>query len=329
MKILYVGLLYNYGNQSEGYSYEHYNLEAGLKDCRDRGLFQVDFLYPDHEAGSLYRRANELVLSGGYDAIFHVAFNESLDFPESAAKLALKKDIPVVQWDCDASWRFATWIAQRKNRVSHFITTHAKTVPWYEKNGMNVIKSQWGGSPLYRRDENAVKKYDVTFVGQKHGQYNTPEGMRFVRAEIIDALMCAGINVDLFGHYWDGYKNWHGYVTNFHDMVQVFNESKICLNLSNPWHVGTLPQIKGRHFEIPQTGGFQLCTPADDLKSYFVPDDEIVIVDTVEDMVGRIQYFLEHDKERQDIAAAGYARMLQEHQWDKRFENIFKEVGVL
>jgi spore maturation protein CgeB len=278
--------------------------------------------------GNIYGVANELILTGDYDAVFHVAFNESLDFPESAAKMALKKDIPVIQWDCDASWRFGTWILPRKERVSHFITTHAQTVPWYQKHGMNAIKSQWGGSPLYKNTA-VPPEYDVTFIGQKHGQYNGPQGTRFVRAEIVDALMSADIKVDLFGNYWDGYSNWHGYITDFHKMLRVFNSSKICLNLSNPWHVGTMPQIKGRHFEIPQTGGFQLCTPADDLENYFEPDKEIVIVNSIEDMVEKIHYYLEHNDERQAIAQAGNDRMLKDHQWEHRFEQIFKEVGVL
>lgn len=324
MKILYVGLLYNYGKQEEGFSYEHFNLEAGFKDCADRGMFEVDYLYPD-ECKDLARTASELVIDGDYDAIFHVAFNESLDLPEGAAKLALRKDMPVIQWDCDTSWRFQSWIAPRKDRVSHFVTTHSRTVEWYQKFGMNVIRSQWGGSPYYHPQE-VDAKYDVTFVGQKHGRM--PDG-RFLRSEIIDSIMAAGINIDLFGNYWDGYENWHGYQTNFHDMIRAFTESKICLNLSNPWHHGSMPQIKGRHFEIPQTGRLQVCTPADDLASYFEDGKEIVIAKDQGELLAKLRYYLENDEEREQIAAAGRTRMLAEHQWHHRFEHIFKEVGIL
>lgn len=324
MRILYVGLLYNYGKKEEGFSYEHFNIEAGIRDCADRGLFDVDVLYPD-ECNNLSASALELIIENSYDAVFHVAFNEALDFPEQAAKMALSKDIPVIQWDCDSSWRFPSWIAPRKNRVSHFVTTHSKTIEWYQKFGMNVIRSQWGGSPYYH-PHGGEKKYDVTFVGQKHGR--KPNG-RFLRAELIDLIMDAGIQVDLFGNYWDGYPNWHGYLTNFHDMIDVFDQSRICLNLSNPWHHGTMPQIKGRHFEIPQIGRLQVCTPADDLQSYFDYDKEIVVANTADELVEKLHYYLEHPDERETIAAAGRERMLKEHQWHHRFEYIFKEVGIL
>lgn len=327
MKVLYVGLLYNYGKKEEGFSYEHFNLEAGLKDCVERGMFEVDYLYPD-ECENIGHSAIEMLIGEDYDAIFHVAFNESLDFPESAAKMALRKDIPVIQWDCDTSWRFESWIAPRKNRVSHFVTTHSRTLEWYQKNGMNAIRSQWGGSPYYH-PQDVEQQYDVSFVGQKHGQFQQGNVMKYWRAEVVDAIMNAGIKLDLFGNYWDGYENWHGYQTDFHAMIRAFAESKICLNLSNPWHHGSMPQIKGRHFEIPQIGRLQVCTPADDLASYFEADKEIVIAKNDGELVEKLRYYLEHPEEREKIAAAGRARMLKEHQWHHRFEHIFKEVGVL
>lgn len=321
MKILYCGLLYNYGKQNEGFSYEHMNIEAGFKDCEQRQLFDVDYIHPDssYDLDDVISRIHE------YDAIFSVAFNESLDLPESVAKLALKQDIPVIQFDCDSSWRFQHWILPRKNRVSHFVTTHSATMLWYQQHGMKVIKSQWAGSPLYK-SEDLEKIYDISFIGQKHGRM--PDG-RFLRAEVINSFIAAGLPVDLFGNYWDGYESWHGYMTNFKDIIRVFNQSRICLNLSNPWHHGTMPQIKGRHFEIPQTGGFQLCTPADDLESYFIEDKEIVVARSVQELVEKARYYLDHATEREAIAKAGHERMLQEHQWHHRFNALFKEVGIL
>lgn len=321
MRILYVGLLYNYGKREEGFSYEHMNIEAGFTEYCKANNIEDCYYYPDSDTWSL----DMMVERFNYDAIFHVAFNESLDLFEGIAKLALRQGIPVIQWDCDSSWRFGSWILPRKDRVSHFVTTHSATVPWYEQNGMKVIKSQWAGSPLYRSNSRP-KIYDCSFVGQKHGQM--PNG-RFLRSEIIDAMMKAGIKIELVGNYWDGYSNWHGYATDFKTIIEVFDSSKVCLNLSNPWHHGTMPQIKGRHFEIPQVGSLQISTPADDLGSYFIEGKEIVIASSVDELIEKTKYYIEHDIERELIANAGRQRMLAEHQWSHRFSNIFKQVGLL
>ena len=335
IRIAYVGLAYNYGKAEEGASYEANNIEAGFREwSENRDDVEVTCYHPDRESGNkmpvkaplMWDLMRERIDDEKLDAIFHVAFNETLDLPEDIAKMALERDIPVIQWDCDSSWRFENWVLPRKHRVSHFVTTHSNTVPWYKQHGMKVIRSQWGGSPLYVPAPDSEKIYDVSFVGQKHGQL--PNG-KFWRQEIVEAIRNAGIDIHLFGNYWDGQPNWHGYLTDFNDMLEVFQRSKICLNLSNPWHIETLPQIKGRHFEIPQVGSLQVSTPADDLERYFVPDKEIVLASTPSQLITKLRYYLSNDKDREKVAAAGHERMIQEHQWHHRLDAVFKEVGIL
>lgn len=320
MKILYIGLGWDYGNKEQGHSYEYHNIEAGMRECAEAGMFDLEVLHPDDMEKDQLRQemANRILCTAPVDAIFHVPFNEHLDVPHEMMRLAAIKDIPRIEWDCDASWRFNNFIVGRRELYSHFVTTHSSTIGWYQSYGMNVIRSQWGGSPLYKRDQSVEKIYDVTFIGQKHG----------VRPKIVSAIRDAGISLHLFGNYWDGYPDSHGYIT-FEKMVSVFQQSRICLNMSNPWHVGTLEQIKGRHFEIPQLGGFQLSTPADDLESYFEDGKEIAIARTLPELIEKIRYYLDRQDEREAIAEAGYQRTLKEHQWKHRFEHIFKEVGVL
>ena len=50
MKLLYSGLKYNYGKKEEGYSYEWNNLEAGIRDCVDKGLFEATYWHPDEDS---------------------------------------------------------------------------------------------------------------------------------------------------------------------------------------------------------------------------------------------------------------------------------------
>lgn len=327
IRIAYVGLRWNYGKQEEGLSYEANNVQAGFEHwAANRDDIEVTYHYPDWHPSDGFAKLQAAIMSDQVDAIFHVAFNETMDLELRLARMAMLKDIPVIQWDCDSSWRFHNWVLPRKERVSHFVTTHSNTVDWYKENGLNVIRSQWAGSPLYKPDNFKGKKYDVSFIGQKHGQL---EDGTFWRQKVIEEIRNAGIDIHLFGNYWDGQPNWHGYLTDFEQMLDVFQTSKICLNLSNPWHINTLPQIKGRHFEIPQVGTLQVSTPADDLERYFVPDEEIVIADSVQTLIEKLQYYLANDEEREKIAAAGHARMQKDHQWSQRLQAIFEEVGVL
>jgi spore maturation protein CgeB len=318
---MYAGLVYDYGDRAKGYSYEHNNIEAGLSDCQDRGMIELSCFYIDAMRQTSGREGSnrwleEQIRNKTFDVLFYVAFNESHDIPANLLLLCREFGIKTVQWDCDSSWRFHNWILPRKDLFDYFVTTHSQAVPWYQANGMKVIHSQWAGSPYYRPGTGA-KKYDVTFIGQKHG----------IRPQIIAALRQRGIKIDLFGNYWDGYDDWHGYLTDFGSMLEVFQSSKVCLNLSNPWHVGTMPQIKGRHFEIPQCGAFQISTPADNLHSYFEPNKEIVIANDIEELASKLTHYVANDGEREAIAKAGYERMQREHQWHHRFKEILSVIG--
>jgi spore maturation protein CgeB len=87
-------------------------------------------------------------------------------------------------------------------------------------------------------------------------------------------------------------------------------------------------QIKGRNFEVPGCGGFLLTGRAENLDQYYADGKEIVIFDHPDDLIMKIRYFLEHEDERAAIARAGYERTIREHTYARRFEAIFRQIGL-
>ena len=87
-------------------------------------------------------------------------------------------------------------------------------------------------------------------------------------------------------------------------------------------------QIKGRNFEVPGCGGFLLTSNADDLEMYYEPDQELVCFDGISDLTDKIKYYLAHEDERAAIAQRGYERTLRDHTYARRFEEIFKRIGL-
>ena len=144
--------------------------------------------------------------------------------------------------------------------------------------------------------------------------------------KVIKKLLQKGIKVETWGYGWE-----RGRVE-LAKMIQIFNISKINLNLSNSYSnifrfwEKRRDQIKGRNFEIQGCGGFQLSSYVDDIESYFKLDQEIVCFRGENELVEKIQFYLEHDKERVAIAKAGYRRVLKEHTYELRFKKIFNHV---
>ncbi|WP_422056510.1 CgeB family protein [Sphingomonas sp.] len=73
-----------------------------------------------------------------------------------------------------------------------------------------------------------------------------------------------------------------------------------------------------RTFEIPAAGGFMLHIDNDEVRSLFVPGEEIDIFADTASLCARIGYYLDHDDDRRRIAAAGHARCVPAYSLDAR-----------
>ena len=358
LSILYIGMKYDYGFPERGFSFEHWNFYDSLVRMGHEVLY-FDFMTLNKDLGrhKMNRRLEEIVQVEKPEILFSILFENELD-REVIGRISSSTDTVTINWFPDDHWRFESFSRHWAPQFNWVVTTSERALPKYEAIGYrNVIKSQWGfNKALYRRLDMPMK-YDVTFVGQPHGD----------RRSVVDALRRSGINVEVWGNGWET-----GRIEQ-ENMIQVFNQSRINLNLSNASTAGSsrrvpkgvvqtrallgkalelsglgrrakawlrsrldsraeqisLPdQIKARNFEIPGCGGFQLTGKSENLEDYFEVDDEIVCFSDIDELVEKVHHYLNHDDERQAIAAAGHARALRDHSYEKRFEEIFARMGV-
>jgi spore maturation protein CgeB len=143
-------------------------------------------------------------------------------------------------------------------------------------------------------------------------------------------LIKDGINVKVFGRDWEK-DTW----ISQEEMVRIFNQSKINLNLSNSISYDTAfllhsvkslkaikqiyllrktkEQVKGRHYEISACGGFQLSYYVPGLNFVYEIDKEIAVYEDARTIADEIKFFLKEDKLRNRIAGQGYLRSHKDH----------------
>jgi len=149
--------------------------------------------------------------------MFTVLFTDELD-PAVIREISENTDTVTLNWFCDDHWRFETYSRYWVPCFNWVITTANSALPKYARLGQtNVIKSQWACNQFLYRKLDLPLEHDVTFVGQPHGN----------RQEIIQALRDAGINVQVWGSGWESGR------LSQEEMIRVFNQSRINLNLSN------------------------------------------------------------------------------------------------
>lgn len=328
MNILYLALKYDYGDPARGYSFEHFNFYDTLVNVGHQVTY-FDFASELQERGkvAMNMRLLDIVKSEKPDLLFCVLFRDELDI-DTMKRISFGTDTVTFNWFCDDHWRFDNFSRYWAPAFNWVSTTAKSALPKYKAIGYtNVIKTQWACNHFLYGPVDCAKRYDVSFVGQPHGN----------RPEVIATLRKRGIDVKTWGHGWDT-----GRLTQ-EQMIQVFSESRVNLNLSNAstggdgpfgWRrwVGRGPslssQIKGRNFEIPGCRAFLLTDLAEDLGTYYELGREVAVCERHHALADHIRGYLERDAEREAVASAGYARTVAEHTYEKRFHEIFRTMSL-
>jgi len=325
VKILYVAAKYDYGDPLRGFSFEHQNFYDTLLHTGQEIIY-FDFLteYQQRGKGAMNDRLLDIARVEKPELLFSVLTQEQLDI-DVIRYISRHTDTTTFNWFCDDHWRFENFSSRWAPAFNWVSTTAASALPKYHRIGYaNVVKTQWACNHFSYRHLDVESQYDATFVGQPHGS----------RKNVIAALRNAGVTVGAWGHGWEAGR------LEQEEMIKVFNQSRINLNLSNastrtdwkrwsPWHRSqTVQQIKGRNFEIPGCGGFLLTGTAENLNEYYMPDREVITFEDTDDLVRKARFYLVHETERQQIAEAGYRRTLAEHTYERRFHHIFQTIGL-
>ena len=121
---------------------------------------------------------------------------------------------------------------------------------------------------------------------------------------------------------FDGVTN-KGKVDYYDEMPLVFKASDINLNI-------TLRSIKKgiplRNLDIMGCGGFLLTNYQEDMLRFFEPGVDFVYYESREDMLAKVQYYLEHENERRAIAQSGYEKVKAQHTYEHRLKAIIDTV---
>ncbi|MDT3695092.1 MAG: glycosyltransferase [Ignavibacterium sp.] len=333
-KALIAILKYDYGVESRGYSFEYNNIYLPVCSLlKQSNVILFDFFSELKSLGrsGMNKKLKEIVIDEKPDfALFALFENE---FDEDTIS-SLRDYTKTISYFIDDPWR-VEFAKHWRKYFNYFSTPDYYTYQKYLLDNItNVIYSPFGFNPDIYKKLDLEKCYDVSFVGN----YSP------FRRWIIDSLRKKGINVNVYGRNWGKYGKW----VSQDDVVRIFNQSKINLNLSNAvyydvkyllhsafsikdWKELLLlkknkEQVKGRHFEINACGAFQL--------SYFVPglnliyeiDKEIAVFESVNHLADEINFFLNNDSLRNSIAEAGYKRSLTDHSSIQYLDNLIKKV---
>ncbi|MBI5558949.1 MAG: glycosyltransferase family 1 protein [Deltaproteobacteria bacterium] len=134
--------------------------------------------------------------------------------------------------------------------------------------------------------------------------------LTLMKIKPVKFLLDHGVAVALFGNNWEKYYNFKGAakgpVVNGSSLNRVMNESKITLsfNPSVTYHMRAPETIAAACFMISgrvKEDTISLC-------DFFVEGEEVVLVEDEFELLEKVHYFLENEKEREFVAQKAYNR---------------------
>ncbi len=113
------------------------------------------------------------------------------------------------------------------------------------------------------------------------------------------------------------------------ELPKLYSKYAISLSSTEARNTGILNNpvsiINLRSFEIPMSGGLQICAYSEELASYFEEDKEIIFYRTEKEFIEKVNYYLNNENVeiRKEMKLLARKRAQNEHTWFCRFKNIF------
>jgi len=240
--------------------------------------------------------------------------------PETLLQIKeISPNTKVIHFFGDDEWRFEDWSRYYVPFFDYCLVTERDTSE-YKKDKIKNVYSLLGINPERFKPLNLEKKYDVIFAGAPIAD----------RPDYIKFLLKNNINIKVFSPGWENYpefKEVYGGYLSHENYTKLINQAKINLSFSKGFLPGSKKgQVKGRSFEIPACKAFMLVEDTLGLKLY-LKDSRKISFKTKKELLEKIKYFLEHDKEREKLAEHFYKQVINNYTWELQFRNFFEKIS--
>ena len=109
----------------------------------------------------------------------------------------------------------------------------------------------------------------------------------------------------------------------YKELPRFYNHCKINFNATN-LQMGAA--VNQRAFDVPACGAFLLTDHQEALEEAFELGKEVIAFEEVEEIPDLVRFYLHNPGKREAIAAQGRKRVLQEHTYKHRLNNIIEKM---
>ena len=204
--------------------------------------------------------------------------------------------------------------------IDHFFTVDSKMADWF--NTKTSVKGHYLPAGVYDKECSytpTTAKEEVIFVGSKTYHPEWP-----YRPKLINFLsQTYGARFNLYGREGRGLVRGHE-LNNLYASTKVVVGDTLCPNFTYPdyW--------SDRIYETLGRGGFLIHPYIKGLEKEFEDKKHVVFYDydNLDQLKKLVDYYLEHDDEREQIRKAGHELVKNNYTYKNRWQTILKELSI-
>jgi hypothetical protein len=306
------------------------------------GNFRVDFTSESHHSKTLESLGHEVIRLQESEATAEMVLQNAMEsslfvwvhthgwntlgrFTMQDVLLELKKHkIPSMTYHLDLWFGLSRQKDLRRKpvyqHIDNFFTVDKKMAEWF--NSQTSVKGHYLPAGVYDKEcvyVPATFKEDVVFVGSKTYHPEWP-----YRPKLINFLsQTYGKRFNLYGR--EGVKMVRGQdLNNLYASTKVVVGDTLCPNFNYPdyW--------SDRIYETIGRGGFLIHPYIPGLEKEFEDKKHVVFYEynNLDQLKELVDYYLEHDEEREQIRKAGHELVKNNYTYKNRWQKILKELGI-
>lgn len=264
-----------------------------------------------------------------------LVFDSINSFPSENADAIRSFGIKTAVWFADDP--YYTDITQDVAPHYDYVFTHElNCIPFYQQFGctqVHYLPLAVNPREFYPRHVSPEFRSEICFIGSAFQN----------RVQFFDKIApyLARKNTIISGFWWDRLKNYSllkdkirlGVWMSPEETANYYNGAKIVINLHRSHDDETFNinsrkieavSLNPRTFEISGSGTLQITDMRQDLVSFFTPGKDIETYGSPEELVDKIEHYLNHEDERREISLRSYHRIRSEHTYRKRLTRLLQ-----
>ena len=208
------------------------------------------------------------------------------------------------------------------NKIDILADFHITYKDFGKRTGSKPFRSWFTASPeiFYPRD--VEKKYDIGFSGALHGSGKIEGSSRDLRTRVYEILK-SNTKHNVF---WNGSDSVSTRIKDVNEYSAKINECKMWLSTTGP-----VLDVGPRYFEVLLSKTLLFCNNMPvQYEGVFVDGENCVMFENdLSDFEEKLDYYLQHDDERNLIIERGYDMAVNNYTWKHMAMKLLKEVGEL